>query len=78
MAKKIHISGETFPFLNSHYDPCDKGHTKGHYEHFYSLYEQSIENAKSIEEKEAIEAEKERFEAFVSKFDTEYFKLKAC
>ena len=60
MAHELIYMGE-FPHLDAHYDPYDEGHTRGHCSHFEELYDQSIEDEKSVSEKKLIEAEKERF-----------------
>ena len=74
MAHELIYTGE-FPQLDAHYDPYDEGHTRGHYSHFGELYDQSIENAKSVPEKELIEAEKERFLKMVENSGEVFFAL---
>lgn len=71
------IYADEFPELARHYDACDEGHTRGHYEHLVELYTMSLEDAEDDNEKQTIDRELDRFIELVEKSDTEHFALVA-
>jgi len=69
------IAMAEFPKLAEHYDGGDEGHTRGHYEYLYELYELSLDDAETDKEKQEIEAEMQKFKKLIEDSGAENFAL---